>query len=530
VKLIPITDLCDFQGGTQPPKNEWSTKALPGYIRMLQIRDFTQSERTTPEYVKESKKLKKCSSDDILIGRYGASIGKILTGFEGVYNVAIVRTIPDEKRLSKLFLYHILKSPSFQNFIAGIGGRAAQAGFNKDDLSKFHIPNISLNDQIRIAHLLGKVQDLIAQRKQYLQQLNDFLKSVFLEIFGDPIKNEKRWEISTIGNLAIEVKYGTSSSSQEGGQYKYLRMNNITQQGYWNFDSLKYINVSDKDFEKYVIRKGDLVFNRTNSKELVGKTAVYDRDEPVIIAGYLIRVRFDKQTNPWFVWGHLNSKFGKTRLFNLCRNIVGMANINAQELQSIPILKAPIELQNQFASIVEKVEKVKSFYRQSLNDLESLYGALSQQAFKGELDLSKVSPIAQYIAPDTFVNQSQIFSPAVEQLPAINLPETDLLLPALKDRKLIKNLLHKWLQIYCAQLGNATFSLENFMNAAQIRIAELHPDTNFELDLNDYEHIKTWVFDQIGLNALKQTRDIISVNNKRQFGNNINLRVRKSRK
>lgn len=98
----------------------------------------------------------------------------------------------------------------------------------------------------------------------------------------------------------------------------------------------------------------------------------------------------DYQTNPWFVWGHLNSKFGKTRLSNLCRNIVGMANINAKELQAIPILKPPAEFQNQFAAIVEKVEALKSGYQQSLTDLQALYGALSQQAFKGELDLSRV--------------------------------------------------------------------------------------------------------------------------------------------
>lgn len=136
--------------------------------------------------------------------------------------------------------------------------------------------------------------------------------------------------------------------------------------------------------------EGDLVFNRTNSKVLVGKTAVYDGDEPVIIAGYLIRVRFDERTNPWFVWGHLNSKYGKNHLFSLCRNIVGMANINAKELQSIPILKPPIDLQYSFAAIVEKVEGVKLRYQRSLSDLEILYGALSQKAFKGELDLSGI--------------------------------------------------------------------------------------------------------------------------------------------
>lgn len=257
-------------------------------------------------------------------------------------------------------------------------------------LQRIKLPLPPIDYQVRIALLLGTVEALIAQRKKHLQQLDELLKSVFLEMFGDPVRNDKEWALTTIGALAIDVKYGTSSSAQ-GGAYKYLRMNNITQEGYWDFSNLKYIDISSKDLDKYSVKRGDLVFNRTNSKELVGKTAVYNQDEEVVIAGYLIRVRFDSQTNPWFVWGHLNSAYGKTHLFGLCRNIVGMANINAQELKSIPILKPPVELQNTFASIVSKVEGVKSRYQQSLSDIETLYSALSQQAFKGDLDLSKMT-------------------------------------------------------------------------------------------------------------------------------------------
>jgi len=156
-------------------------------------------------------------------------------------------------------------------------------------------------------------------------------------------------------------------------------MNNITTDGYWDFTNIKYIDVGEIEKEKYVLRKNDLVFNRTNSKELVGKTAVYSCDEEVIIAGYLIRIRTNNFANPWYIWGYLNSKIGKLRLFNLCRNIVGMANINAQELQNIPILKPPLPLQNQFAEIVNKVEVLKEKYQKSLEELENLYGSLSQK-------------------------------------------------------------------------------------------------------------------------------------------------------
>ncbi|MBK7994112.1 MAG: restriction endonuclease subunit S [Blastocatellia bacterium] len=136
-------------------------------------------------------------------------------------------------------------------------------------------------------------------------------------------------------------------------------MGNITYQGGWDFTDLKYIDLSDKEKEKYLVVKGDLLFNRTNSKELVGKSAVYRQSEPMAFAGYLIRVKANSQNNAEYLAGFLNSKYGKQILTNMCKSIIGMANINAQELQSIEILKPPLNLQNDYAKIVYKTEKNK---------------------------------------------------------------------------------------------------------------------------------------------------------------------------
>jgi len=291
-------------------------------------------------------------------------------------------------KVSPLFFYYWCKRN--KKLLENNSRRAIVPILNNEALARIKIsyPE-SYDDQIRITTILTRAEKLITKRKESIKMLAELLKSTFLEMFGDPVRNEKGWERVKIRNLIIEAKYGTSKSAK-GGRYKYLRMNNITNEGYWDFSSLKYIDVSESEKEKYSLKINDLVFNRTNSKELVGKTAVYNSDEEVIIAGYLIRVRTKPNVNPWYIWGYLNSKAGKLRLFNLCRNIVGMANINAQELQDIPILRPPFELQNQFAAIVEKAESLKAKYTQSLNELENLYGSLSQRAFKGELDLSRV--------------------------------------------------------------------------------------------------------------------------------------------
>lgn len=163
-----------------------------------------------------------------------------------------------------------------------------------------------------------------------------------------------------------------------------LRMGNITYSGAIDFSGLKYVDLSKKDQPKYLVEKGDLLFNRTNSKELVGKTAVYDRDDVAAIAGYLIRVRMNEKGNSYYVSGYLNSTHGKSTLQSMCKSIVGMANINAQEMQNIQILLPPIEIQNKYAAIFKTTKQRLRSQSQSEGNLADLFSALSQKAFRGE--------------------------------------------------------------------------------------------------------------------------------------------------
>ncbi len=178
-------------------------------------------------------------------------------------------------------------------------------------------------------------------------------------MFGSPATNPKGWKVTTIGNITTDVRYGTSKPAVEGGKYPYLRMNNITYNGYLDLDNLKYIDIEDDELEKCIVRKGDVLFNRTNSAELIGKTCVFDLEEPMIIAGYIIRVRLINEVLPIYLSMFLNSDFGKELLKGMAKGAVNQANINAQELKSIKIAIPPIELQNQFADFVKQVDKLK---------------------------------------------------------------------------------------------------------------------------------------------------------------------------
>ena len=378
---ISLTEICDFQGGTQPPKNEWIDHEEDGYIRMLQIRDFTQSEKGKIEYVKNTMNLKKCNTDDILIGRYGASVGKILTGLSGAYNVAIVKTIPDKNKIDTRYLFYYFNSFYFQNFIKAVGSRAAQAGFNKGDLENALIPLPTLHEQRKIAVVLDKVSDLIAKRRQQLDKLDLLVKARFVEMFGTFPANEYDWLVGTIRDVIQEARYGSSRPAVEGGQYLYLRMNNITYSGELDLTDIKQIDVPESELPKCTVKRGDVLFNRTNSKELVGKTCVYDRDEMMVLAGFVIRVRVNDRVLPEFLSAFLNTDFSKQMLLGMCKTAIGQANINAQEMQNIGIYIPPVDLQKEFVAFKQQVNKSKNIIRSSLEKLEMLKKALMQEYF-----------------------------------------------------------------------------------------------------------------------------------------------------
>jgi len=293
-----------------------------------------------------------------------------------------------DERFYPQFLKHFLTSDGFHhqfmNTVAGVGGSLVRA--RPAFVEKIQIPLPPLQEQKRIAAILDKADSVRRKRQKAISLADDFLRSVFLDMFGDPVTNPKEFKKGTIRDLIESANYGSSGKASETeGKYPILRMGNITYEGGWDFTNLKYIDLSEKDEPKYLTQKGDLLFNRTNSKELVGKTAVFEEDEPMAIAGYLIRVRPNEKGNNYYISGYLNSYHGKQTLLNMCKSIVGMANINAQELQDIKILLPPLELQNEYEQIVKSTKlKLKRFYtsEELLNDN---FKSLSQKAFSGEL-------------------------------------------------------------------------------------------------------------------------------------------------
>ena len=374
---MKLTDICDFQGGSQPPKEEWSFDEQEGYIRMLQIRDFTQGERVTPEYIKISSTTKTCEANDILIARYGASIGKILTGLAGAYNVAIMRTIPDTNRIKKRYLYYYLKSSYFQNAILNVGSRAAQAGFNKEDLSKLDIKCPELIKQDKIIAVLEKLECIIEKRKIELSNLDNLIKARFVEMFGDVNINDKNWKYEPLGELCTIVRGGSPRPIEQflGGDVPWIKIGDATDGDSIYLNSTKEYIIQEGVKKSRLVKEGSLIFANCGVSLGFARIITF---EGCIHDGWLAMEDIDERLDKVFLLQALNQM---TEHFRAIAPAGTQPNLNTAIMKAYKQVIPPIELQREFISFINQVDKSKVVVQKALEEVQLLFDSLMQQYF-----------------------------------------------------------------------------------------------------------------------------------------------------
>lgn len=333
-------------------------------------------------------------SGDVLIAWDGANAGTIGYGKNGYIGSTIARLrVRDDIQLFTPFIGMYLKSKF--DYLRQTATGATIPHINRNALESIPLPAIEFDDQKRIAHLLGKVEGLIARRKHHLQQIDDLLKSVFLEMFGFNDQTYTRWTIEKLATHTQVVSGVTKGKKYKTGELveiPYMRVANV-QDGHFVLDEIKTISVTQKEIDQYLLQPGDLLLTEGGDPDKLGRGSVWENQiENCIHQNHIFRVRINDQPelNPYYLSALIGSRYGKSYFLKSAKQTTGIASINSKQLKNFPVVIPPPDLQNQFAAIVEKVEGLKSRYQQSLADLESLYGALSQKAFKGELDLSRV--------------------------------------------------------------------------------------------------------------------------------------------
>jgi type I restriction enzyme, S subunit len=260
-------------------------------------------------------------------------------------------------------------------------------GITRKDVGITKIPIPPISEQKRIVEILQQADALRVQHSEANQCTQQLIPAVFHDMFGDPAINPKKWKVVKIGSLVVSCEYGCSQKpTHDNTGIPIIRMNNVSYQGNVDLHDLKYVRLIKGDLAKYLLVEGDVLFNRTNSRELVGKTGLWDGRIEAVAASYFIRVRFDMELeHPQHFVSFMNLPYMKQRLMNMARGAIGQSNINAQELQSILIPCPPIELQRKFARYMDEVSLFHKRQHHADIQYETLFNSLLSRAFKAEL-------------------------------------------------------------------------------------------------------------------------------------------------
>lgn len=486
MKKENLGDLCDIVIGRTPSRNiaeYWGT----GYP-WVSISDLKEKyiEHTKEEITQAAIEKVRCRliPRGTLLFSFKLSIGKMAFATRDLYtNEAIAGLIiKDSKRLLPNYLFFALKVARL------LGSNQAAMGktLNSKSLALIKVPvPVDLEDQIRIVTLLSRVEALIATRKDNLRLLDEFLKSTFLEMFGDPARNEKGWDKPELKNNFGEIITGNTPPRSNAANYssafiEWIKTDNIDQGHMYLTPASEFLSETGVKKARTVNSGALLVACIAGSIESIGRAALADR-----------KVSFNQQINAIQPYSDMNPLF-LYWLFRISKVYVqsfaprGMKKILTKgNFEKITMIKPPKELQDQFALIVEKGEVLKTLYQQSLKELENLYGALSQKAFKGELDLSRI-PLE--MEPLNTLNTRKLESES-------SVVDTESgALPAMSDPTARELLLRQLFDAFIREQKGGTFSFEDFWTQAGLKVLDHMDDESQALGIADYDQARAWFF------------------------------------
>lgn len=383
-QIRKLGDICDFEGGSQPPKAEFIYEEAVGYVRFLQIRDFGSDKNIT--YVRNAKKNRLCKEDDILIGRYGASVGKILSGKAGAYNVALMKTIPNQEIIDRSWFHKFLISDDFQQPLLNVADRSAQAGFSKDDIYNFPVPIPPIPEQQRIVTLLDEAFDGIATAKvnaeKNLQNARAIFESHLQSVFT---QRGNGWQVKKISEIAKHSLGKMLDKAKNKGIFQpYLRNLNVR---WFVFDLSDVLQMpfQPEEFAKYTAIKGDVLICEGGYP---GRAAIWDGDEPVYFQKALHRVRFHEAAhNKWFLY-YLYAQ-DKSGALKQHFNGAGIQHFTGEALAKFelpfPPLPELLRAVAMFDDLSAETQRLESICQQKLAALDALKKSLLAQAFSGAL-------------------------------------------------------------------------------------------------------------------------------------------------
>ena len=390
-QICQLGDVLTLINGRAYKKEEMLTEGVP----ILRIQNLNGGNKWFYSNL-ELQEDKYCYKNDLLYA-WSATFGPYWSKWDHKliyhYHIWKIETSP---ALNKQFAYYALLN--ITEALKASAHGVAMPHITKAGMEAWEIQLPPISEQKIIAEKLDTLLAQVESTKARLEQIPQILKRFRQAVLGAAVSGKltedwrdnsslSGWIEGKLGEFIKKPSYGTSSKSNKEGLIPVLRMGNL-QGGKLDWTDLVY--TSDTiEIEKYKLEYNDVLFNRTNSPELVGKTAIYKSEQPAIYAGYLIRVQCLPDLNPDYLNYHLNSILGRQYCYSVESDGVSQSNINAQKLIAYPITVPPLPEQHEIVRRVEQLfayaDTIEKQVNNALARVNNLTQSILAKAFRGEL-------------------------------------------------------------------------------------------------------------------------------------------------
>ena len=409
MKYIKLKDICDLKNGYAFKSKDYIQKSNTLNCRMSNIRpnakfDIEYSAKYLPDdYIEKYSEYKLYDGDIVIAMTDLANDPKILgvptivetKGYNLLLNQRVGKLIVKSNvQIDKNYLKYALNLPQLKSYYKKFAGGGLQINIGKEQILNIEIPITDFNRQLKIVEVLDKAQELIDKRKAQIKDLDELVKSRFIEMFGDPINNPMGWEVKKLKDISTKI---LSGNTPKGGSEAYVDdgIMFFRSQNVWRnklvLDDIAYIDYeTHKKMEKSSLKHGDILMTKTGrintENSSLGRASIYlGEDDMANINGHVYLIRLKQEILNEFVLFILTTKEYRGYIRSVCVGGIDKRQLNKEHIEEFPIIFPPIEMQKRFVTYVKQVDKLKFEMEQSLKELEDNFNSLMQRAFKGEL-------------------------------------------------------------------------------------------------------------------------------------------------
>jgi len=381
--VIAIGDLVTITKGKKPV--ELHNAPGPGRVRLLQIDDLRPG--ATEKYAPAQNGMVIARPSDIVIAWDGANAGTSSFGLSGAIGSTLAILRPRRDGIHTGFLGHFVRAS--QPLLRARAKGATVPHLDPEVLQSLPVSLPPLAEQRRIAAILDEADALRAKRRAALAHLDEMARAIFVEMFGDPDRNPHRWPVATLASMMIDGPQNGlyKPSSDYGNGTPILRIDSFYDGVVTKLAGLKRLRLSSSEMETYALRPGDIVVNRVNSMEYLGKSAIIPRlEEVTVFESNMMRFSVDRtRAEPRFVVEHLQTPCVRDQIRSAAKHAVNQSSINQQDVIGFRLLCPPIDEQKKFAAAISAVDAIRETERAALERGDALFASLQHRAFRGEL-------------------------------------------------------------------------------------------------------------------------------------------------